>query len=225
MRWCGCRCPGIAESTGRCCCCCCRWTVEYPCCCSGHGWTDSAGCCSSRSVAGSSWSACRAQTASPTFTWYDTGPVTPITSPRRHRRGPAYVRAHTVWPTWNCRGRPPAASLWSCRLSSMSRVMLGCSRSSLVRIGRPNITSAGGRPVTACGAVRYVISTFWTRRCSVPPSCAFARSPSFSIRTARSAAPLLAGWYGAVLMCRTPFTDKKLANSADVNCGPLSVTT
>lgn len=39
-----------------------------------------------------------------------------------------------------------------------------------------------------------------------------------------SAAPLLAGWYGAVVKCSILYDDKYFFNSADVNGGPLSVT-
>ena len=42
--------------------------------------------------------------------------------------------------------------------------------------------------------------------------------------TQRSARPLLAGWYGADVMCLIPFLLRNSWNSSDLNCGPLSLT-
>lgn len=41
---------------------------------------------------------------------------------------------------------------------------------------------------------------------------------------ARSACPLAWGWYPNVRLTVTPIFSMKLANTRDVNCGPLSLT-
>ena len=54
------------------------------------------------------------------------------------------------------------------------------------------------------------------------PSSRPASSACLTVCTSRSAAPLLAGWYGEERMCFTPFIRRKASSSSDTNCGPLS---
>ena len=60
--------------------------------------------------------------------------------------------------------------------------------------------------------------------CTLCPCDLHALRLLLNVCTIRSAAPLLAGWYGATLMCLTPFFLRKTSNSSLLNCGPLSLT-
>ena len=51
------------------------------------------------------------------------------------------------------------------------------------------------------------------------------RSAFLSVYTALSAKPFVAGWYGAEVICLTPFLFKNVRNSALVKAVPLSDTT
>ena len=79
--------------------------------------------------------------------------------------------------------------------------MLGFTRSNLHRDLLFSNNSEGDTPVVACGVMRYAKSIFANRVLKVP-SVSFFR-PLFTICTARSARPLLAGWWGAEVMCLT----------------------
>ena len=57
------------------------------------------------------------------------------------------------------------------------------------------------------------------------PSVSLALIDRLKVCINLSASPLEDGWYFELKMCLIPCTFIKLANSSDVNCGPLSETT
>ena len=77
-------------------------------------------------------------------------------------------------------------------------------------------------PVTACGVVRYANRKRATRVSRFPPESLF--SPAFTVCTARSAKPFVAGWYGALRMCFIAFLSMNSANSVLVKSSSLSDT-
>ena len=70
--------------------------------------------------------------------------------------------------------------------------MLDLSKSSLVRRFRPSSSLAGVLPVILCGVVRYA-SKIHASLDLIEPLVVFLR-PFFTICTAFSAKPLVAGW-------------------------------
>ena len=57
------------------------------------------------------------------------------------------------------------------------------------------------------------------------PLCTEALSDRLKVCTSRSAALFEVEWQGEHLICLTPFDFRNTADSAEVNLGPLSVTT
>ena len=89
--------------------------------------------------------------------------------------------------------------------------ILGLRRSNLVRDLLPNSSSAGEEPVVLCGVILYVNRTLASLVEKVP-DVSFLR-PFFTICTALSASPFEAGWYGAEVVCFTPFFLRTSSNS------------
>ena len=85
---------------------------------------------------------------------------------------------------------------------------------------RPSRSSAGGTPVIEWGVRRYLKRNL-TTLVGMEPSSFFSML-RLKDWTARSANPLVAGWYGAERKWRIPFLSMKALNSALVNCAPLS---
>ncbi|CAL4069526.1 unnamed protein product, partial [Meganyctiphanes norvegica] len=89
------------------------------------------------------------------------------------------------------------------------------------------LTSSNGHlPVEACGVKPYTLPMYARPMCNstgVAETSIFFNL-SLTTPTARSANPLLAGWYGGVNICLTPHFDNFSSNSLEVNCGPLSET-
>ena len=98
------------------------------------------------------------------------------------------------------------------------------SRSRCIRSERPTNSSHGGVFVVVCGVHRYCnrkLLNLWESDRSSPRLAFMA---FLNVCTSLSAKPFDAGWYGEQRMCFTPFFLQKVANSSEVNCGPLSLT-
>ena len=115
--------------------------------------------------------------------------------------------------SWRCLS---LACFWITRFC-----MDGRSRSKRVRGGVFNTNSAGVCPVVLCGVTRYRVKKLH-RRSSRLPVVFF--NPAFTVCTARSANPLLDGWYGEHLTCFIPFALQNCSNSSLVKQLPLSET-
>ena len=112
--------------------------------------------------------------------------------------------------SWRCLS---LAGFWITRFC-----MDGRSRSRRVRGGVFNINLAGVCPVVLCGVTRYRLKKLHRRSSRLP--VVFFNS-AFIVCTARSANPLLEGWYGEHLTCFMPFALQNCSNSSLVKQLPL----
>ena len=98
----------------------------------------------------------------------------------------------------------------------------GNTKSNRVRGLRLKRSSAGDVPVVECGVIRYVRRNREIRSSSGMDG-AFLRYV-LKVWTALSARPLVAGWYGAEVLCRIPLRRMNSSNSELVKADPLSDT-
>ena len=105
--------------------------------------------------------------------------------------------------------------------SSTLAAVLGFSRSSLDLRQRLNSNSLG-KVLVVCGVNWYANNTV-AIRLRIEPFWTFF-NPRLTTWTARSASPLVAGWYGADSRCLTPFCLRNIWNSLLVKQVPLSDT-
>ncbi len=92
-------------------------------------------------------------------------------------------------------------------------------------VRRPIMSNAGDTPVVECLDARMVRRVLLSASLKIFPSSRQARIPFLRVLFSLSTPPLLSGWYTAVLMCLMDRTVRNSENSADANCGPLSVVT
>ena len=141
------------------------------------------------------------------FTVYDTGPHTWITTPGIHIQFGSWLKLHTWtksphWNSWLLAWWSWSDFCCSWRLFTLAW-MSGCKRSSCEQKGLPNIISASETPVTVCGVNRYLKrnrASFISRE----PLTNFF-SPSFMVWTAHSKSPLEDRWYEDEVTCWMPF--------------------
>ena len=141
-------------------------------------------------------------------------------------RLPVYSLTNTDWPVLKVHARTLA--LWAaaccCCFSSACSLPSGKILSKLVWSRRPIRSWLGLTPVVVWGVIRYCRRNIDSPSLkSFPLSCLF--TPCFTVCTARSANPLVAGWYGADNLCCIPFASRNSVNSWAVKLGPLSLAT
>jgi len=198
---------------------------EYECwllwiCGCGSGMIAISGC---SVIRGCSWSTCHLISEFCVLIRTIACPWQPNTVPGCHASFLWYMRAHTNKPgSYLITG---AHAVDSPAFSSAMISNLDCNQ-------HPSNNSAGLILVIAWGALQKantnLDSFYWVVAPFMPPIIVHAPGTilraSFTVRTLRSACPLLFGWYGAVNLCLIPLALVKWQNSCAVNCGPLSDT-
>ena len=144
---------------------------------------------------------------------YTRKPILPRGKSRTKTVSPMLKWRLLAWESWQC--------FWFCCLL----VTLCCSEKSGCRSDRcernclPMRSFAGETPVVVWGIVQYLREIL----VSSDPFLLFFRF-SLSVWMARSARPLVEGWYGADLMCLMPLNFINVWNSSLVKTVPLSET-